>query len=68
MNKLFFLLLCFCAACSPGSQLNNISISITNNKQSLQFKGLDQDIIRRSKPRYRWQRLAGTGTCLPDAC
>jgi hypothetical protein len=45
MNKLFFLLLCFCAACSPGSQPNNISISITNNKQSLQFRGLDQDII-----------------------
>jgi hypothetical protein len=45
MNKLFSLLLCFCAACSPQAQPNTISIALTNNKQSLQFKGLGQDVI-----------------------
>ncbi|MBD1363629.1 hypothetical protein IDJ77_07390 [Mucilaginibacter sp. ZT4R22] len=35
----------FLFACSPKPQLNSISISLTNNKKSLQFKGLDQDII-----------------------
>nr|WP_294947542.1 hypothetical protein [uncultured Mucilaginibacter sp.] len=40
---LFFLLFLF--SCTPKPQPNTITISLTNNKQSLLFKGLDKAVI-----------------------
>ena len=60
MKICIVLLVLFISACSPKPQPNTIAISLTNNKQSLQFKGLDQDImgeVSRDTIGKGWQEL-----------
>ena len=60
MKICIVLLVLFISACSPKPQPNTIAISLTNNKQSLQFKGLDQDImgeVSRDTVGKGWQEL-----------
>jgi hypothetical protein len=60
MNKLLILLLLCFVACTPAKRPTAVQVSLVNNKQSIQLKGLDyavmQDIARDSLKDV-WQSL-----------
>ena len=45
MKTYLAILLLLLLSCTPKPRPNTITISLTNNKQSLQFKGLDKAVI-----------------------
>lgn len=60
MNKLLILLLLCLAACTPAKHPAAVSISLINNGQSVQFKGLDYVVIQdigRDTNKDVWQSL-----------
>ncbi|TSD64855.1 hypothetical protein FFF34_013225 [Inquilinus sp. KBS0705] len=62
MKKLYIICLLFLAACSSSKKPDSalVSISLVNNKQSVQFKGLDYAVIseiNRDSSVQAWQSL-----------
>lgn len=60
MKKILFILILFAIACTPAKHPAAVHINLINNKQAIEFKGLDYAVVQeigRDSSSQEWQSL-----------